>query len=58
MRKNFVIIKIGKAYTLKEKIKEGFFGPGIYRSKDLDKVKQYASENNMDVIAIGDIYEV
>ena len=56
--KQYVIIKIGKAYTLKEKINSDLFGPGIYRNKDLSKVKQYAANNNMNVIAIGDIYEV
>ena len=56
--KQYVIILIGNAYTLKQKLQPGFFGPGIYRSKDLDKVKQYAAENNMNVTAVGDIYEV
>ena len=56
--KQYVIIQIGNAYTLKQKLQPGFFGPGIYRSKDLDKVKQYAAENNMNVTAVGDIYEV
>lgn len=56
--KQYVIIKIGKAYTLKQKINSGIFGAGIYRGKDLEQVKQYAAENNMNVTAIGDIYEV
>ena len=58
MNKQYVIIAIGKAYTLKEKISNGIFGAGIYRSKDLNKVKQFATDNKMDVVAIGDIYEV
>lgn len=58
MNKQYVIITIGKAYTLKEKISNGFFSAGIYRSKDLDKVKQFATAHNMEVVAIGDIYEV
>lgn len=56
--KQYVIIQIGNAYTLKQKLASGLFGPGIYRSKDLDKVKQYAAENNMYITATGDIYEV
>lgn len=58
MKKQYVIIKIGRAYTIKQKINSGIFGAGIYRNKDLEKVKQYAVENNMNVTAIGDIYEV
>lgn len=58
MKKQYVIIKIGRVYTLKQKINSDFFGSGIYRNKDLEKVKQYAEENNMNVTAIGDIYEV
>ena len=44
--KQYVIIKIGKAYTLKMKHSSGIFGPGIFRSKDLNKVKEYANDNN------------
>lgn len=58
MTKQFVIIEIGKAYVLKQKIASGLFGAGIYRSKDLNKVKEYAANNNLTVSAIGDIYEV
>ena len=58
MKKQYVIIKIGGSYTIKQKINSGIFGVGIYRNKDLEKVKQYAVENNMNVTAIGDIYEV
>ena len=56
--KQYVIIKIGKAYTLKMKHSSGIFGPGIFRSKDLNKVKEYANDSNLAVTAIGDIYEV
>ena len=58
MDKQYVIIKIGKTYTIKQKINKDFFGVGIYRNKDLEKLKQYATENNMNVTAIGGIYEV
>lgn len=58
MNKQYVIITIGKAYTLKEKISNVFFGAGIYRSKDLNKVKQFTADHKMNVVAIGDIYEV
>lgn len=56
--KKYVIIKIGNGYTLKEKIKEGFFGAGLFRSRSLEKVEEYAKNNDMQVVAIGDIWEV
>lgn len=56
--KKYVIIKIGSKYTLKEKISKGFFGAGLFVSKDLQKVKDFAQENNIEISAIGDIYEV
>lgn len=56
--KNYVIIEIGKSYALKEKIANGFFGPGLYSNRNLEKVKQFAKQRNMNIIAIGDIYEV
>ena len=56
--KKYVIIKIGKRYTLKEKLGKGFFGAGLFVSTDLQKVKDFAKDNNMEVVAIGDIWEV
>lgn len=56
--KQYVIIQIGNKYALKQKILPGFFGPGLFLSRDINKVKDFATENNMNVIAIGDIYEV
>lgn len=56
--KNYVIIKNGSKYVLKEKISKGFCGAGLFVSKDLQKVKDFAQENNMEVSAIGDIWEV
>lgn len=56
--KNYVIVKIGKRYVLKEKIKDGFFGIGLFNSKNLEAVKSFAAENKINVVAIGDIYEV
>lgn len=56
--KQYVIIKCGQSYSLKEKIRNGFFGAGLYISKDLNKVKNFAAQNNLNVIAIGDIWEV
>lgn len=56
--KEYVIIKIGKRYTLKEKFSKGFFGAGLFISTDLQKVKDFAKDNNMEVKAIGDIWEV
>ena len=56
--KKYVIIKIGKRYILKEKIREGFFGIGLFSSKSLETVKNFAEENKINVVAIGDIYEV
>lgn len=58
MKKQYVIITVGKTYTLKEKISRDLFGVGIYRSKDINKVKEFAAEHAMDIVAIGDIYEV
>lgn len=58
MNKKYVIILIGKKYTLKEKIGNGFFGAGLFTSNDLQKVKDFAKENNIEVISIGDIWEV
>ena len=57
MRK-YVIIKIGKRFVLKEKIKEDFFGIGLFNSKSLETVKDFAARNNLEVVAVGDIYEV
>ena len=34
--KKYVIVKIGKRYVLKEKIREGFFGIGLFNSKSLE----------------------
>lgn len=56
--KKYVIVKIGKRYVLKEKIREGFFGIGLFSSKSLEAVKGFAEENKINVVAIGDIYEV
>lgn len=56
--KQYVIIEIGKRFVLKEKYKDGFFGKGLFASKNLDTVKRYAENNNLKVVAIGDIYEV
>lgn len=56
--KKYVIIKIGKRYVLKEKIREGFFGIGLFSSRSLEAVKSFAEENKINVVAIGDIYEV
>ena len=56
--KRYDIIKIGKRYVLKEKIKEGFFGIGLFNSRSLEAVKGFAEENKINVVAIGDIYEV
>ena len=56
--KKYVIIKIGKRYVLKEKIREGFFGVGLFSSRSLEAVKSFAEENKINVVAIGDIYEV
>ena len=56
--KQYVIIKCGQRYSLKEKIGNGFFGAGLYISKDLEKVKDFASQNNLNVVAVGDIWEV
>lgn len=58
MMKQYVIIKCGKRYSLKEKISNGFFGTGLFISKDLDKVKNFAEQNNLNVVAVGDIWEV
>ncbi len=56
--KEYVVIKCGKRYSLKGKISNGFFGAGLYVSKDLDKVKDFAEQNNLNIVAIGDIWEV
>ena len=56
--KKYVIIKIGKRYSLKEKFGKGFFGAGLFVNTDLQKVKDFAKDNNMEIIAIGDIWEV
>ena len=56
--KKYVIIKIGKRYVLKEKIRDGFFGVGLFSSRNLEAVKSFAEENKINVVAIGDIYEV
>ena len=56
--KKYVIVKIGKRYVLKEKIREGFFGIGLFSSRSLEAVKAFAEENKINVVAIGDIYEV
>ena len=56
--KKYVIIKIGKRYVLKEKIRDGFFGVGLFSSRSLEAVKGFAEENKINVVAIGDIYEV
>lgn len=56
--KSYVIIKIGKRYVLKEKIAEDFFGKGLFVSKNLEVVKDFANKNKFSVVAIGDIYEV
>ena len=56
--KKYVIIKIGKRFVLKEKYNENFFGVGLFSSKNLNTVKDFAENNHFEVIAIGDIYEV
>ena len=56
--KKYVIIKIGKRFVLKEKYKEDFFGVGLFSSRNLDTVKDFAESNHFEVAAIGDIYEV
>ena len=56
--KQYVIIKNGSKYSLKERIAHGFYGYGIFISKDLNKVKTYAKNNNIEISAIGDIWEV
>lgn len=56
--KNYVIIIIGKRYVLKEKIADNFFGQGLFVSKNLETVKDFANKNNFSVVAVGDIYEV
>ena len=56
--KQYVIIKCGQRFSLKEKINNGFFGAGLFISKDLNKVKVFAAQNNLNVVAVGDIYEV
>lgn len=56
--KSYVIISVGKRYVLKEKISEGFFGKGLFASKNLETIKDFANKNNFSVVAVGDIYDV
>lgn len=54
----YVIIKHGTKYVLKRKISEGFFGAGLFSSKNLSDVEKFANNNNFKIVAVGDIWEV
>ena len=47
----------GRVHALKQRITNGLNSP-VYVNKDLDNVKQFALEHDIEVAAIGSFYEV
>jgi hypothetical protein len=62
MKREYVIEICGYGkkvrYALRERITPTMLNAAIKVSRSLDSVKTYAIENNIKVVAIGDMYQV